>query len=156
MLNNPMIKKYDISSMSEQDHEKYHRRLIYIMIVIVLILFSSATFYHFVENWRYLDALYFSAATMTTVGYGDITPKTDLGKIFTIVYVFAGVGIALYGISLIAAHFVEVGEEFWLHQLGKMKFKHHTETFWGKIKDVFNYDSKKITEEYEEDNNHKK
>ena len=150
------MKKYDISSMSEQEHERYHRRLIYIMIVIVLILFGSATFYHLVENWRYLDALYFSAATMTTVGYGDITPKTDLGKIFTIIYVFAGVGIALYGISLIAAHFVEVREEFWLHQLGKIKFKQHTETFWGKIKDIFNYDSKKITEEYGEDNSHKK
>ena len=80
--------------------------MIYVAIVMLLLLFGSATFYHKVENWRYIDALYFSAATMTTVGYGDITPKTDTGKLFTIAFVFAGVGMALYGMTLLATHFV--------------------------------------------------
>ena len=78
---------------------------------------------------------------MTTVGYGDITPKTDFGKIFTIFYVFAGVGIALYGLSVIAAHFVDVREEFWLRQIAKIRLRHHSLTFWEKLKNMFNHKS---------------
>ena len=134
--------------MDDGEHKQYHRRLAYVFIVIVIILFGSATFYHYAEKWRYLDALYFSAATMTTVGYGDITPKSDAGKIFTIFFMFAGVGVALYGLSLIAAHFVEVREEFWLKRLGKIRMK-HPQTFLGKLKNLFSYKSEKIVEEYE-------
>ena len=139
----------DILKMEEEEHKRYHRRLGYVIIVILFLLFGSATFYHFVEKWRYIDALYFSAATMTTVGYGDITPKTDAGKIFTITFVFTGVGIALYGLSLVASHFVEVREEFWLQRLGKMKIRHHTETFWSKLKQLLFYGSDKLVDEYQ-------
>ena len=134
--------------MDAEEHKQYHRRLVYVIILLALILFGSATFYHYVERWRYLDALYFSAATMTTVGYGDITPRTDAGKIFTIFFVFVGVGIALYGLSLIAAHFVEVREEFWLQRLGKIKIK-HPKTFLERLKNLFFYKSEEITNEYE-------
>jgi voltage-gated potassium channel Kch len=40
-----------------------------------------------------VDALYFSVATISTVGYGDIAPKTTLGKLFTIFYLLAGAGV---------------------------------------------------------------
>ena len=138
----------NILKMEEEEHKRYHRRLGYVIVVIILILFGSATFYHFVEKWRYIDALYFSAATMTTVGYGDITPKTFSGKLFTIFFVFTGVGIALYGLSLLASHFVEAREEFWLQRLGKMRISHRTQTFWGKLKNLVNYKSEKLVEEY--------
>ena len=131
--------------MNDVEHEQYHRKILYVIIIILFVLFGSATFYHFAEKWRYLDALYFSAATMTTVGYGDITPKTDVGKLFTIIYVFTGVGIALYGLSLIATHFVETREEFWLEKLGKIRIRHHTETFWGKIKNILAFKSDDIS-----------
>ena len=135
--------------MNDEEHKVYHRRLAYVIVLIIFILFGAATFYHLVEKWRYIDALYFTAATITTVGYGDITPKTDAGKIFTIIFVFAGVGIALYGLSLVASHFVEMREEFWLEKLGKIRIRHHTETFWGKLKKIFGFESGELVKEYE-------
>jgi hypothetical protein len=42
-----------------------------------------------------VDAFYFSVTTLTTVGQGDLTPKTTIGKLFTVVYIFAGLGIIL-------------------------------------------------------------
>ena len=123
--------------MNGEEHKQYHRRLVYIMIVIILILFGSATFYHYAERWDYIDALYFSAATMTTVGYGDITPKTFPGKIFTIVFVFVGVGIALYGISVIAAHFVEARERVLAGKAWKNKNKAPHRDFLGEIRGNF-------------------
>ena len=140
----------------EEEHRRFHRRIYYIVIVILLFLFGGATFYHYIEKFRYIDALYLSAATMTTVGYGDITPKTDFGKIFTIIYAFAGVAIALYGLSIIASHFVEVREEFWLERLGKIKIKHYPKTFFDKLKTLFNYKSEKLVSEYEKSSKKRK
>lgn len=143
------ISTREILSIEEEEHRRFHRRVIYILAVILLFLFGGATFYHYAEGWRYLDAIYFSAYTMTTVGYGDITPKTDLGKIFSIFYMFAGVAIALYGLSVIAAHFVEVREEFWLEKISNIKIRHRTKTFWEKLKDFAGFESEKLVKEYE-------
>ncbi len=65
-------------------------RLLFFFILILLI--SSTIFYSNVENWTVIDALYFSVMTMSTVGYGDLTPTTDISKIFTIVYTFLSIG----------------------------------------------------------------
>ena len=53
----------------------------------------GAVFYHFVEGWNMLDSVYFCVITLATIGYGDYAPKTDLGKLFTIFYAFAGIGL---------------------------------------------------------------
>lgn len=50
-------------------------------------------FYHHVENWSLVDSLYFSVITLATVGYGDLVPTTDAGKLFTVFYVLIGIGI---------------------------------------------------------------
>ncbi|MBS3100867.1 two pore domain potassium channel family protein [Candidatus Woesearchaeota archaeon] len=138
------MKKEELIKLEEEEHKAFHRRIIYIVIFILLFLFGGATFYYLVEKLRYIDALYLSAATMTTVGYGDIAPKTDIGKLFTIFYVFAGVGIALYGLSVIASHFVEVREEFWLEKIGRFRIRHHTQTFWEKFKNILSYDKQTL------------
>ena len=49
--------------------------------------------YHYIEDWSWVDALYFSTVAVTTVGFGDITPSTDGSKLFTVVYVLAGISI---------------------------------------------------------------
>ena len=60
--------------------------------------------FRFIEDLSWLDALYFSFITLLTIGYGDITPATGLGKIVTIVYSIAGLGILAALISAIASH----------------------------------------------------
>jgi hypothetical protein len=66
---------------------------------IALVIFAyiiGLFFYHFVEEWSYLDAVYFLTATFTTIGYGDITPKTDAGKIFTILIAWVGISLGFF------------------------------------------------------------
>lgn len=50
-------------------------------------------FYHFVEKWSWIDAFYFSVITIATVGYGDFSPQTNLGKLFTVGYILVGIGL---------------------------------------------------------------
>jgi voltage-gated potassium channel Kch len=56
-------------------------------------LAAGAVFYRAVEGWGWLDSLYFSTVTLATVGYGDLAPATDVGRLFTILYLFVGLGI---------------------------------------------------------------
>jgi len=60
---------------------------------VLAILLLGTWFYARVEGWRPLDAFYFTITTLTTIGYGDFAPRTDAGKIFTIVYIFVGLGL---------------------------------------------------------------
>src|ERR687895_2434582 len=71
--------------------------------LLTLIAIASGTgFYSIVEGLRFVDALYFSVVTLTTVGYGDFAPQTDVGKLFTAVYVLVGVGILLAFVTTVA------------------------------------------------------
>ena len=63
------------------------------LVLCVAILLSGTLFYSSVEGWHWVDALYFSATTLSTVGLGDLSPQTQIGKIFTVVYIFVGVGV---------------------------------------------------------------
>jgi len=58
-------------------------------------LMMGTLFYHWVEGWSYLDALYFCVVSLATVGYGDLTPTTPIARMFTIVYLINGIGILL-------------------------------------------------------------
>lgn len=69
---------------------------------VVLLLLLGTWFYARVEGWSALDALYFSVITLTTVGYGDLSPHTPAGKIFTMVYILVGLGLISGFIFLLA------------------------------------------------------
>ncbi|MEW6748141.1 MAG: potassium channel family protein [Candidatus Micrarchaeota archaeon] len=69
------------------------------LVLLAAIYVLSIVFFHVSEGWTYLDAAYFTTVTITTVGYGDITPVTEIGKIGAIMLIFSGVSIGLYVIS---------------------------------------------------------
>ncbi len=68
------------------------------------VVLTGTLFYHFAEGWRWIDSFYFSVITLATVGYGDFAPATDLGKIFTVVYVLTGIGIIFGFINAFYGH----------------------------------------------------
>ncbi|MFP7674577.1 potassium channel family protein [Marivita sp. S0852] len=70
-------------------------------LTFVLILIAT-TFYWYVEGWSFLDSIYFSVITIATVGYGDFSPQTVPGKVFTMVYVICGLGIFVAAATAIA------------------------------------------------------
>lgn len=65
-------------------------------------IIAGAVFYRLVEMWSWTDAIYFSISTLTTVGIGGMAPVTEIGKMFTSVYMLLGVGIMFAFISMVA------------------------------------------------------
>ena len=52
-----------------------------------------------------LDAIWWTVATVTTVGYGDIVPVTDAGKIVAIFFMFFGIGVLAIFLSVLGTQF---------------------------------------------------
>jgi voltage-gated potassium channel len=73
-------------------------------LLALLLLMGGTIFYTVIEDLRPLDAAYYSVTTLTTVGYGDVTPTTDAGKVFAMVFVLLGVGILLSFVTALATH----------------------------------------------------
>jgi len=60
-----------------------------------------------IESMSFLDALFMSVITISTVGYGEVHPLSSAGRIFTIFFIVTGVGTALYLFSATAGLIVE-------------------------------------------------
>eukprot|EP00946_MAST-07B_sp_MAST-7B-sp1_P003814 g3814.t1 len=58
-----------------------------------------------------VDAVYFAVCTFTTVGYGDVVPQTQAGRLFTVVYALLGVAIVAVGINIMVFACLESGRE---------------------------------------------
>ena len=71
---------------------KQDKEFRYLSFFLSLLLTSSTIFYCRVENWKFIDSLYFSVMTMATVGYGDLVPTQAISKLFTIIYTFLSIG----------------------------------------------------------------
>jgi hypothetical protein len=61
--------------------------------LVGLVLVIGTIFYARFEEWSLLDSFYFSVTTLATVGYGDFSPTTAPTKIFTVAYLFVGLGL---------------------------------------------------------------
>ena len=70
--------------------EPEFRGLLYLVSIVVG---SGALFYRAVEGWGWVDSVYFTVITLTTVGYGDLHPTTAGSRIFTVVLILIGIGL---------------------------------------------------------------
>jgi voltage-gated potassium channel len=77
-----------------------------LLALVVSLLVSGTVFFTLVEGWSVLDSFYFSVTTLTTVGFGEPAPATAAGKIFTILYIFVGLGVIGGFINVLAKHTV--------------------------------------------------
>ena len=69
------------------------------IIAVLASLVVGTTTFHFLEGWSFLDSLYATTQTVTTVGFGDVTPKTPGGRIFATGFMLVGVGVVLYALT---------------------------------------------------------
>ena len=77
------------------------------LVVIVSCIAVGTTGYLFIEpGWRLLDALYMTVITLTTVGFREVQPLTDAGRVWTMILALAGVGLIFGTVGIVAEYLV--------------------------------------------------
>ncbi len=100
MLESLLLNSYNTLVSVIKNQDRYH---IITAIILILVLISIGTVaFHILEGWDFATSFYFSVATLTTVGYGDIHPTTDLSRIVVAIYILIGVGTMLASLTVIA------------------------------------------------------
>jgi voltage-gated potassium channel len=77
-----------------------------VLLVIAVIAFGVIG-YHVLEDYTWLDAIYMTAITLSTVGFREVRPLGPAGQIFTIVLLIGGLGVVFYTAVTIVEKVVE-------------------------------------------------
>jgi len=78
---------------SKRQLELYRHAFKLLAAAAFVLLATGTVVYRVLEDWSWVDSLYFSVVAVTTVGFGDLTPSSDASKLFTVVYILAGITI---------------------------------------------------------------
>lgn len=86
------------------------------LMLLVLVLSAGTLGYRYLENWRWIDCLYMTVITISTVGFKEVQELSDAGRIYTIILIFTGVGTLGVTLSILF-------ENFFQHQFQLIKEK---------------------------------
>lgn len=75
------------------------RRILFAVAAVAIALALGTVGFYLIEGWSLRDSLYVAAQTVTTVGYGDLTPATQNGRIFSTVFMLVAVGVVLFSLT---------------------------------------------------------
>src|SRR4030081_181404 len=101
----------------------------YAMMALAAAVAFGTVGFHFVEGWSLADSLYVTVQTLTTVGYGDVPPRSGAGRTFAVVVMLIGAGGVALAVSTIVQSVVkwELVSTFGQRRLSKRmsKLKDH-------------------------------
>src|SRR5438552_17897230 len=82
-------------------------RIRYALLALSAAILLGTIGFHFIERWPLADSLYVTVQTLTTVGYGDQTPRSGVGRMFAVAVMLIGAGGVALAISTIVQSVVQ-------------------------------------------------
>lgn len=82
-------------------------RVIKIIGLLVVIIVIGTAGYMYIEDYSFVDALYMTFITITTVGFSEVIPLSDMGKLFTCFLIVSSLGVIGFVISSLGKYIVE-------------------------------------------------
>lgn len=76
--------------------------LVAVPLLTLMLLSIGTTGYMFIENYAFVDALYMTVITLSTVGFSEVKPLAQTGRIFTVFLIILGAGFVAYNVNLLA------------------------------------------------------
>jgi voltage-gated potassium channel len=86
---------------------RYYLRFLRVIYALLFIIAIGVIGYMIIERWSFVDALYMTVITISTVGYGEVHVLSAVGKAFSIVLIVAGVGVVMYTATMIVQYLIE-------------------------------------------------
>lgn len=83
----------------------------YVTFVFVLVALTTGALFAMFEGYSLVDGLWWTVVTLTTVGYGDLSPATPGGRATAVVLMVTSIGVVSFITANIAAFFIEEDEE---------------------------------------------
>lgn len=83
------------------------KKLAIAIMVLLSILCVGTLGFHYLEGWNFVESLYATVVTLSTVGYGDFIPHSSKGMLFTVFLIIVGVGTMLYTVGFITETMIE-------------------------------------------------
>jgi voltage-gated potassium channel len=101
-----------VDSATEKKYREIKVELQRAALALSLLFLIGTSWYHLVERWTWLDALYMTVITLATVGFGETHPLGERGRMFTIALILMGLVTIGYIVNtfteaLIGGYFVE-------------------------------------------------
>jgi hypothetical protein len=90
--------------MFDEDLQDMRKTLFHTFTLIVLVMAVGWVSMLLIEDWNTGDSFYWSVVTITTVGFGDIVPTSNAGKVFTMVYGLVGCAVLANGLNTLVAY----------------------------------------------------
>src|SRR5260370_34728311 len=86
---------------------RIHFRIRYALMALLAAILFGTIGLHFIERWSLADSFYVTIQTLTTVGYGDQTPRSGSGRMFAVFVMLIGAGGVALAISTIVQSVVQ-------------------------------------------------
>ncbi len=114
------------------------KKLLIVFLLILALWLTGVAGYMVIEKWRLLDSIYMTAISLTTVGFKEVRPLSDYGRIFTIVLITLGVGLFFYAAGTLAEAIIEghirglIGRKRMEKRIGKLS-NHYIVCGYGRL-----------------------
>jgi len=79
--------------------KEFRKKLLGVLARVAFLIAFGTVGYMLIEGWSFLDSIYMTVTTITTVGYREIHPPSGKGMVFTIFLIVGGVGTMLYALG---------------------------------------------------------
>ena len=87
-------------------HPKKFSPIVIWLSVLVLIMLTGIAGFMIIEHYTFLDGLYMTVITIATIGYHEVRPLSEAGKIFNIVFIISSFAIFTYALSSLTKYIV--------------------------------------------------
>lgn len=89
----------------------FNRKRVYLPLILLAIISIGTCGFMTIEGWSFLDSLYMTIITLTTIGYSEVHTISQNGQIFNIFLIIIGVGTATFSFSTIVTEIASVDFE---------------------------------------------
>lgn len=90
------------------------------LLILMLYMMAGAFIFSYTDGWSLFDSFYFVYISISTIGFGDMTPETEMTMILASIYLLFGLALTSMVINVIQEKLADVFEETKLRLAVKM------------------------------------